>query len=160
MAKTRTNKLEKWLEDNKPAIKALIKTHNPDGDEVLSYAIARTYPSPLLTWIPIVGMFIMRDIKVYLLAVTRKNFLMIRLKPGTIEESAFQSVPIETIRESTIEKVKEFSNLKLVLTDGKKQAFNDMLNDWATLLKRAITTAQAKPAEDQKKTKAKSKQTS
>jgi hypothetical protein len=157
MAKAKTNKLEKWLADNKANVLGLIKNHNAEGDQVLYYAIARTYPSALLTWIPIVGMFLLRDVKVYLLAVTRKNFLMIRLKPGTIEESAFQSVPIGTITESTIETIKEFSNLKLVLTDGKKLAFNDMLNDWATLIKRAINTAQAKPAEVQKKLKTKSK---
>jgi hypothetical protein len=142
MANQNLDRLKKWLGDNRENALALIEKHNANRDEVLYYALARTYPPAILKLIPIIGMIVEVNMKIYLIAVTRKNFFMIRLKRFAVDEIAFQSIPIETILESTIDENNLLYNLRLVLVDGKKLLFKDMIKNWASGLKHAIDAAQ------------------
>jgi len=143
MADMKLNRLEKWIANNMEKALALIEKHIAKDEEVLFYATAKTYPPDILTWIPIIGSIIELSKKNYLLAVTRKNFLMIGIRKFGIEEIAFQSIPVGTIRESAVKRFPLGCNLRLVLSGGKVLLFKDLSYDWASSLKDAIDSAQS-----------------
>jgi len=157
MAEKKLTGLEKRMAKNREKALAIIKKHNPNGEKVLFFTSAKTSAAEILTWIPLIGPFFEMIKKNYLLAVTPKKFLAIRIKRLAVEELDFQSIPIETIHESMIKKVLLLYKISLSLADGKKLTFQDMDFKWATDLKNAIDTAQGHPPSSKRAIKTKLK---
>jgi hypothetical protein len=146
MSNEKLKGLEKKIADNREKALAIIGKHNPNGEKVLFFTSAKTSPAEILTWIPLIGPIIELSKKNYLLAVTPKRFLVIRIKKMVVEELDYQEIPIEAIRESVLEKILLLWKISLTLADGKKMVFKDMIFEWATDLKKAIDTAQGRPS--------------
>jgi hypothetical protein len=151
MVEQKQNPLEKLLVGNQEKAVAMIEKRLAKDEKALYYATASIQPRDIFTWLPFIGnilkLIFMAKAKNYLLAVTRKNLLMIGIQKLHFEETgSFRSIPIETIRETKMTKYVLLYNLKLTLSDGKTLLFQELPFEYASGLKDAIDSAQGRPS--------------
>lgn len=139
-------RLENWLQKNQEKAIAIIENHIDTNEEIIFYATGWSYPPDILTWIPIIGSIIEAQKKKYLLAVTKKKFLIIRLRKFRFEEISCEDIPISEIHDSEVTKFPLFCNLSINLSHGKNYLFKEMSYEWAAGIKDGIDEMQGKPS--------------
>ena len=144
--KDELTRLENWLLKNQEKAIAMIENHTDKNEEIVFYATGWSYPLEILTWIPIIGSIIEAQKKRYLLAVTKKKFLIIRLRKFRFEEISCEDIPFGDIHDSDVTQYPLFCNLSVNLSSGKNYLFKEMPYEWAAGIKDGIDEMQGKPS--------------
>lgn len=140
------SRLEKWFAENQEKALKIIEAQIFGSEKVINYVTAWSRVNEIIRWIPIIGDFFELRKKKYLLAVTDRRFLIIRIRMFRFEELSTEDIPISHIRDATITSYPLFTNLRITTTEGKNYLFKDLPVSWAAGMKDGIDEAQGKPS--------------